>query len=324
MHLHLTNYYFMKNQLIGTNRENNIVLLGAQGPSVFFYGFAFLREDSYVGNPCYQYYNLLVKDSVFETLKTMFDFVSIQVDETKKTVLLAYLRGYLNAYSLSRNTQPYVYYFGGYEVSNSPWDKHSLNRYSLETKLDILYEQSIRESTPFKQIFRVAKDDVLAISEMFYHLAIDVYSLPNITKRTYYNAYSSMKTRLSILNGESVAFSRTILSMMNKNHVNVFIRSNRVEHTDKYDFLNLRKRIWKHPSEGVELDITFLDLINEVKDETLLINAILRDFTAGKDITKQLKHYSMNLNYLGLPIDRDPIYFDVIFKENENGTESHY
>ena len=319
MHLPLTSYYFMRHQLIGATRENSIVLLGAQGPSVFFYGFSFLREDAYVDDPCFSYYSLLINSNVFDVFKLMFSYIDKETNSDKKNVLLLYVRGYLNAYTLLRNTQPYIIYFGGYEQSSSPWNQFALNRYSLETRLDILYELAIKESTSFKSMFRVARDDISIISEMFYNLAIDAFSLPNITKKTFTHAYQNMKRRLMDLNSESASLPKMVLSLMKKPQVNVFFRSKRVTQTDKYDFLNLRKKVWQHPSAGTPIDITFLDLINEAKEEIVYINAILKDFNNGKTIDTQLKEYIMDLNYSGLVVGTEPKHFDLIFRDEEDG-----
>ena len=308
----------MKNQLIGTSRENNIVLLGSQGPFVFFYGFSFLRLDGYIGNPAFEYYSLLTKQSIYETFTIMFNYIRKETDKSKREVLLNYVRGYLNGYAFSRNTQPFIYYFGGYEKSDSPWDTYSLARYSLETKLDILYEQSIRESTTFKSIFRISKEDLSVISEMFYNLAIDVYSLMMITKKTFSDSYHEMRNRLAISNNESGFLFGVFLKLLKKEQVNVFMRGKRVEDTDKFDFLNLRKKKWQHPSEGFEIDITFLDLVEEAKEEIPFINSILKNLKAGKDVDRALLEFCMNLNYCGFPINSEPSFFDDVPLERKD------
>ena len=305
----------MKNQLIGESRENDIVLLGSQGPSIFFYGFSFLREDAFVGNASFEYYQLLIKQSIYETFKVMFNYISKEESEVKKNILLLYVRGFLNSYSFSRNTQPYIYYFGGYEASNTPWDKSSLRRFELETKLDILYQQAVKEDTALKNIFRINKDDLQVISEMFYNLAIDVYSLFSIRKNTFFKNYMNMKRRLFILNNEMTFLPKLILKWMQKPQTHAFFRSNTVAQTDRYDFLNLRKNKWKHPTEGYEVDITYVELVDEAKEEIPFINAILKEYKAGHDITKPLRQFSMDLNYCGLPIGSEPKYFDVLFED---------
>lgn len=314
----------MRNQLIGTSRENNVTLLGAQGPSVFLHCRNMLKTNK-TGRlePSINFYHLLTTDKINKTFNRIAHYIKTQKDVRTKSVLTAYFRGYLNAYSLERNIQPYVYYFGGYSRSylDKSVNQYLLNRINLETRLDILYEQSIKEKTPLKSIIRVNKDEVRMISEMFYHVAIDIYSLANISKNTFYYNYFRMRRDLKFFESNSyLSLRRLINKFRGSPYLSALKRTKRVERTDTYDFLNLRKNKWLHPTAGIEVDLTFSNLVTEAREETPFVNSIIKKLGQNIDISRDINNFCMNINYQGFQSGTEPIFWNIIFKENEDGT----
>jgi len=310
----------MKNQLVGNSRENNITLLGAQGPTVFFHNLNFTSTRKWVDDPSFQFYSLLTTTSIPKVFVAMFNFVRRQRDDYVKTVLTAYIRGYLNAYTLARNLQPYIYYFGGFDNSNEFGSVFTLNRLYLQTRVDILYEQAINERTAIKNIVHVAPEELMLISDMFYNVAIDVYSLGDISKKTFSDAYYKMRKKLGSFALGSTSSKKMLSDDFEPTIFTALARAKRVENTDAYDFLNLREKTWKHPVSGFEINFNFMTLVEEAKEEIPFINTILKKFAQNIYVEKEITDFCMGINYKGVPLKQAPTYCNVIFEEKPNGS----
>lgn len=305
----------MRNQLIGSSRENNISLLGAQGPTVFLHGGNFLGKTLKADAPEFEFYQLLSQRKTAEVFNSMVYYIQKEDDLSVKTLLIAYLRGYLNAYSLERNIQPYIFYFSGYERTSTLVNDQFLKRVFLETQLDVLYEQSIREKTPLKNLLPVNKSSIKEISKMFYHVALDVFSLPNITKKSFLKSFYRMRRKLKFLGSPKYSIKKIVTKLFPSSYINVLARGQKVEKTDTYDFLNLRKQEWRHPTTGFPINLSFLELINEVRGETPFLNSITKRVEQQKTVEQEIRSFCMGINFFGIKEETEPIFFKPIFKE---------
>ena len=302
----------MKDQLIGNSKANQISLLGSLGPSVFLHAYNYARPNKSETNPLVKFYYLLVTSDVEAVFNSMSEYINDINDEAERMVLIAYFKGYLNMYSLERNVQPFIYYFGGFRRSRKIMDTSAFVRMALETSIDVLFEQTLRESTPLHKIINVSNIDVKIISKMFYNIAINVYSLSDIKQDSFCGACKKIKTRLAAISSPFPSVRKLINAIFPSKYVRSSIRTKKVERTDKYDYLNLRKNTWRHPTAGVEINADFLQLFNDAKEENQYVNMIVKKVANRKSIKSDLKEFCMDINYFGFQYNTEPIFLDSV------------
>lgn len=317
----LTHYGFNKevfdNSINFLNSNEDVYLVGAQGPDpFFFYGivpFFKSKNSKEIRNYGIKLHKLVPSD--------MFYFFFNYANNSKnKDILYAYILGAGLHYILDRKIHPYVFYKTGFSDDKKMKGKYFVDHTLFETHLDVLL-MNCRYKDYMVTTFESIKCDeykIEEVSEMYEKLAKEVIKDNYIDEDSFEDAYEQM-VKIEKLLYSKKGIKKGIVNCLFKNTpFNTMMHPITVKDDDKIDYLNLRKGEWKDPCLEINYNKSVIDLIEEsILDAEKWIE-IVKEFYDEKGNKALLDEFSKGLIYDGYNLNGKMKVFDSVYKRKEN------
>ena len=277
----LTHYGFNK-EVIDNNLEflkNNedIYLLGAQGPDpFFFYGiipFCKNRNASKIRG----YGSKLHKSVPNDMFSLFFKYAD---DSKYKDVLYAYILGAGLHYVLDRKMHPYVYYKTGFSKDKKEKRKYYVHHTLLETNIDVLLMEAKFKKYQTKPSCSIESEisKVDCVSKMYSELAKKVIIEEKIDDNSFKEAYKQMYKMEKLLYSKHGLKKKFASCLFKNTPLNTMMHPKVVKDDDKIDYLNLRKSEWKDPAVETVYTKSVLNLVEEAKLDAREWTSIVNDY----------------------------------------------
>ena len=311
----LTHYGFNKelyNKSIKFLEKNeDIYLLGAQGPDpFFFYGIIPFMGDKN-GKEIRAFGNKLHKMDPSASFKFLFDYAK---DKEEKDVLFAYILGAGLHYILDRKIHPYVFYKTGFSDDKKIKRKYFVDHTLFETNLDVLLMNGRYKDYKVKPSEAIKCDDdkVEEVSEMYEKLAKELLNY-ELDDDAFEDSHEHMEKIEKLLYSKK-GIKKGIVNFLFKNTpFNTMMHPLCVKDDDKIDYLNLKKSEWKDPESEATYVKDFYDLIDEAKIDAKEWFSIVQDFYDGKN--RDLKEFTKGFIYDGYLEGKKMKVFDSAFRK---------
>lgn len=316
----LTHYGFNKlvldKKIEFLNGNEDIYLLGAQGPDpFFFYGIVpFFKAK----NPkeVRKYGTVLHKLVPNEVFSFFFDYANNSED---KDVLYAYILGAGLHYILDRKVHPYVFYKTGFSDDKKKKAKYFVDHTLFETHLDVLLMEGIFKDykvTGFNAI-KCDEDKVEDVSEMYAKLAKDLVKEDKVSDDSFEDAYEHMYKIEKLLYSKRGIKKGIVNFLFKKTPFNTMMHPKKVKDDDKIDYLNLKKNEWKDPSLETIFNKSVIDLIEESKEDSKCWFEIVNSYYYGKEDKDLLSKFTNNMIYDGYDKKNKMKVFENVFEKNK-------
>lgn len=316
----LTHYGFNKfvyNKEIKFLKDNeDIYLLGAQGPDPFFFfgiiPFCKNKNSREIRN----YGSKLHKTVPNEVFNCLFEYSNNSVN---KDILYAYILGAGLHYLLDRKIHPYVYYNTGFSDDKKKKKKYFVNHTLFETNIDVLLINGIFDKYKVKPNDSIKCDigKVSLVSCMYEYIAKNIVVDTSIDSNTFKDAYKQMLILEKLLYSKRGIKKSIVKFLFNQTPFNTMMHSKVVKDDRFIDYLNLKKREWKDPSLEISCNKSVLELIEEVKEETSEWYSIVNDYYENKGSKERLNKFVNGIIYDGYSSDSKMKVFLNIFEKGE-------
>lgn len=315
----LTHYGFNKdlinNEITFLKGNEDIYLVGAQGPDpFFFYGIIpFLKSKN--GKEIRAFGNKLHKMDPCLVFEKMIEFAN---DNKEKDILYAYILGAGLHYILDRKIHPYVFYKTGFSDDKKMKKKYFVDHTLFETNLDVLLMGGIYNDYRCSPIDSIRCDDekIEEVSEMYEYVSKNILGLSVIDDDSFEEAYEHMcKVEKLLYSRKGV--KKSIVSLLFKNTpFNTMMHPRVVKDDDKIDYLNLKKKKWQDPSSGKEFEKSFYELIDEAREEAKEWFNIVVSFYKGDKVS--LNKFTNGFIYDGYQVGNKMKVFKSVYKKGED------
>lgn len=292
--------------------QDNIDLcyLGAQGPDpLFFYGFIpwRKREDKKIINDVG---TSIHAEDMANKFNNMIEYAN-SGDVNQKGFLYAFIYGALLHYVLDRFVHPFVFYRSGFQIDANDTYRYDIDHARYETYMDVSLLESLG-TNPRKvrttKIIRANPVKVSLVSEMY---RFKEKSLP---KTAFYESWRDMKTAEGILYDPS-GFKKFLFRLfkMQKSLPYAMCHPMKIDAANNYDYLNLKKEMWKNPSTLFESKKSFFDLYEDARKDANSALKILTHAYEGKNFINDLVDFCYDLNYKGIIQGTNMVEYKSIF-----------
>jgi len=316
----LTHYGFNKevldNKLEFLKNNEDIYLLGAQGPDpFFFYGIIpFCKNKN--AKKVRGYGSKLHKIAPSDVFLLFFKFA----DESEaKDVLYSYILGAGLHYVLDRKLHPYVYYKTGFSKDKKKKRRYYVNHTLLETNIDVLLMEGIfkKYKTNPSSSIKSEINKVDYVSKMYGKLAKELLKEDKIDDYSFKEAYKQMY-RLEKLLYSKRGIKKGFANCLFKNTpLNTMMHPKFVKDDEKIDYLNLKKSEWKDPTLETVYIKSVLDLIEEAKIDASEWTMIVSEYYSNKGNDIKLKNFIKGIIYDGYSEGSEMKVFENVFEKGE-------
>lgn len=317
----LTHYGFNKEVYNSNNSflKNNedIYLLGAQGPDpFFFYGLVpFLNSKN--GKVTREYGSKLHKLDPKNAFEFFFEYAN---KSKEKDILYSYILGAGLHYVLDRKVHPYVFYKTGFSDDKKMKRVYFVDHTLFETNMDVLLMNDRYKEykvKPSKSI-ETDKNKVLSVSEMYERLASDVVKENLITSKSFYNAYKHMITIEKCLYSPHSVKKKIVGVILKNTPLNTMMHPKVVKDDIKIDYLNLKNSAWNDPATGVNLNKSIYDLIEEAKSDVSEWEKIVNKAYGENNVSEDLEKFTKGYIYDGYVLGDKMKVFKNVYGKGEN------
>lgn len=316
----LTHYGFNKevydNDISFLNNNEDVYLVGAQGPDpFFFYGIVpffkckAAKDIRGFGTKLHK----IVPSDVFA-----FFFSYASKDKNKK-VLYAYILGAGLHYILDRKIHPYVFYKTGFSDDPKKKKKYFVDHTLFETHLDVLlinnrYKQY---KTSSYESIKCDKDKIEEVSEMYEALAKEIIKDNKIDEDTFEESYNQMFKIERLLYSKRGIKKSIVNCLFKKTPFNTMMHPKVVKDDYKIDYLNLNKEQWQDPSLGTVYNKSVEDLIEEAKEDARVWFKIVSDYYNDRGNEEELKRFTKGLIYDGYSVNEKMKVFKNVYERED-------
>lgn len=266
-------------------KYRNVFNLGTQGPDIFFYCGAWpwvkSRGIEKLGN---RMHGEKTGEFIWEALK-----YTVESDEASKSILTAYMCGYLCHYTLDCYTHPYIFYKTGFVRKGEEYiSKYTCYHHMFETALDVLmlrYELGKKPSGFNASLqIRISKQAAAVIGEMYSKVLGKVYAA-DISAELVCRAITDMAEITAVLR-DITGIKKKLLSRLEKSLGKQPMFSSMImplEVKDGLDYLNSSHSVWHLPWDNShELTSSFIENFEAAAAESKqAAEAVLLCITAG-------------------------------------------
>lgn len=316
----LTHYGFNK-ELYDTNNvflkdNEDIYLLGAQGPDpFFFYGLVpFLKLKN--GKDIREYGSKLHKMDPSKAFSYFFEYAN---KSEHKDILYAYILGAGLHYILDRKIHPYVFYKTGFSDDKKMKKIYFVDHTLFETNMDVLLINDKYKDIKVKpkESILTREDKVLIVSEMYGKLAKEILNISLIDEKSFYDSYKHMITIEKVLYSPHSIKKKTIGALLKNTPVNTMMHPLKVKDDDVIDYLNLRKSEWIDPASGTIFNKSIYDLIEEAKMTSLEWLRIVNEAYGDNIITQDIDKFTNKYIYDGYVVGEKMKKFKNVYGRGE-------
>lgn len=301
-------------------RHRNVFNLGTQGPDIFFYYGAWPWKKS-EGIP--KLGDRMHEEKTGEFILEAIKYVS-ESDELTKSILTAYVCGYLCHYMLDCHTHPYIFYKTGFVLAGEKYtSKYTCYHRMFETALDVLMlmrELGLKPSefNASEQI-GVSKQAAAAIGEMYSKVLSKVYEA-DISAELVCRAIGDIAGITAALR-DKTGIKKRLLSGIEKNLEKLPMFSSMIlplEVKDGLDYLNTSHSIWHLPwDDSLELTSSFTESFETAAAESKKVIEALLLVLAGNNDYESLMPLIGSCSFStgkACSLDLQFKYFDCIYE----------
>ena len=266
----LTHYGFNKevinNSLKFLNNNEDVYLVGAQGPDPFFFrGIIPSFNNKNVGD-VRKYGTKLHQVEPSEVFFFFFNYANSSDD---KDVLYSYILGAGLHYVLDRKVHPYVFYKTGFSDEKKKKAKYYVDHTLFETHLDVLLMQNKYKDfkvTAFDSI-KCDIEKIKRVSEMYGCLAKEIVKDEKIGIDSFEESYKDMIKIEKFLYSKRGFKKKIVNCLFKRTPLNTMMHPLVVKDDEKIDYLNIKRKEWKDPCLETVYNKSVYDLIEEAKKE---------------------------------------------------------
>ena len=314
----LTHYGFNKKlfdkKIKFLNDNEDIYLVGAQGPDPFFFYGIIPFTGSKEGKVIRRFGNKLHKMDPSKVFKFFFEFAN---KSKEKDVLYSYILGAGLHYILDRKTHPYVFYKTGFSDDKKLKRKYFVNHTLFETHLDVLLMNDRYKEYKVKPLDSIKCDEekIEDVSDMYEKLAKEVVEDKVIDDDSFEDSYEHMCKIEKILYSKKGIKKGIVNFLFKKTPFNTMMHPLSVKDNDKIDYLNVNKNEWKDPSSGTVINKSFYELIDEAAIEASEWFKLVIDSYEGKDV--DIESFTKGFIYDGYKEGNKMKVFKNVYEKGE-------
>ncbi len=252
----------------------NVFNLGTQGPDIFFYYGAWPWAKS---NGIKVLGDRMHEERTGEFILEALKYV-IECDEPAKSVLTAYLCGYICHYVLDCHTHPYIFYKTGFVLKGEAYtSKYTYYHRMFETALDVLMlKRELGKRPPeFKasEQIRISRQTSQVIGEMYSKVLRKVYNV-DINPEPVCRAIADMTGIAAVLR-DKTGIKKKLLSGIERRLGRQPMFSSMIlplEINDGLDYLNTSHSAWYLPwDNSASLTSSFVESFEAAAAESKTI-----------------------------------------------------
>lgn len=230
-------------------KHRNVFNLGTQGPDVFFYYRAWPWTNN-EGIP--ELGNRMHEEKTGEFIWEALQYI-IRSDKVHRSILTAYMCGYLCHYALDCHTHPYIFYRTGFvRRGEENTSKYTCYHRMFETALDVLMLKRELNKKPsgfksYKQI-QIQKEAAADIGDMYSKILKKVYSV-DLSAELVCRAVADIAEIAAVLR-DKTSMKKMLLSRLEKSLGKQPMFSSMIlplEINDDLDYLNTSHFTWHLP-----------------------------------------------------------------------------
>ena len=284
-------HYLFAEEMMNTLKDiadfeinENAVLIGTQGPDIFFFHRAFPWQP---GKPLRKLGSSLHREKAGILLNKLYDYCK----KNESSIAKSYAFGFILHYALDRSCHPYVYYIQNKITQRHPeFNPHSAHNI-IELSLDSLM-LSLHLNIKSPVLFETEKT-INATENELNEISKVIAFLADITVEEARTAILDMKNMQQLLldkNGKKkriTARLEKIASPFTKNFLlSAYFRTNDLEKAKKY--ANIYNEKWKSPFCELTSRKSFFDLYEDAKSDAKTMLVKWQSGADGEEITNNL------------------------------------
>ncbi|XMB67902.1 zinc dependent phospholipase C family protein [Mycoplasmatota bacterium zrk1] len=262
------------NEIIKNNKE--LFLIGAQGPDPYFYYNFYPWKNS---NNIPAFGGVMHKTKTRKFFVTYLEYLSKNFSDEG----LAFILGWICHYALDTNAHPYVFHVTGIYDGSKETRKYRGNHLALEKGIDSIFLKErgydSNKYNPAKEIFTLESipesvTNILDLTIFKVHQVIDMGVIYN-------QGYLDFKKSINILQYDPFGMKKflyKVLDLFNKKSAYVYkTLSYHNNVLSNIDYLNIKKKEWKHPSSLEISNETFNELYSKaIEKATFMIDQTIK------------------------------------------------
>lgn len=298
----LTHYVFNKelydNNIRYLKGNEDIYLLGAQGPDPFFFRGIIPSFNNKNAKEIRGYGTRLHK---IEPSKVFYNFFKYSNENENKDVLYAYILGAGLHYILDRKVHPYVFYKTGFSDNKKLKKKYFASHTLFETHMDVLLLNGKYSSYKVKpsECIKCKEDKVEEVSKMYEYIARNIVKEEFIDDDAFEDSYKDMVKIENLLYSKR-GIKKWFASVLFKNTpLNTMMHPISVKDDEKKDYLNIKMSEWKNPASEVSYNKSIYDLFEEAKEESNQWIKLVNNAYDGNFNENELREFTKTFIYDG-------------------------
>lgn len=292
-----THYLFAKEMIpiveekMHTKLDRNAVMIGAQGPDIFFFHRAFPWQK---GKTLRSAGSIMHRSKCGDIVDRFRKHIETQ---GFSEISQSYIYGFLMHYALDRTCHPYVYFMQNVITDKfkrmNPKSVHNMIEASIDS---VMINRIENEDKPrafnTENTFNFTQDELLIASSVI-ESASEIVSPIKYSQSDAATAIEDTKAAQKIMNDKNgrkhacLDIAEKIVAPITKNFkISSFLRTDDLENAYKY--VNIYNRGWKSPFGGSIRRESFFDLFEKSKSDALDMIIGFEKGLTGFDITRNI------------------------------------
>lgn len=275
-------------------KKKSSYILGMLGPDIFFYyATEVVAVRKNIGS-------VMHTQDTDKFLKAMIDYAA-SLEDTKNSVEIAYLCGFLTHYYLDAKCHPYVYWRTDYLNKRADYlEKH----YQYENDIDVALLRIMRNTTPYEfskvSQIKINERDRRRVCQMLHYAIHQTYHDSRITLSGIGLAVRSIQKEQRLLRICSNSLKSTIAAVeecfVGQSYLAALIPG--VDHEISEDPLNLRHEQWSNPwkTDRISTD-SVPEMMEKAAEQVVFAVHLLEDYLY--EFQGDIEVYHMLLNGIG-------------------------
>lgn len=258
-------------------------LLGSNGPDILFYYNVFPWQDQSLNQKVSDYGHAVHRSNINEFYNVAGDFIQRIKDPVRQEILISYLAGHLQHWSLDSLAHPFVFYRSGELKGITRYDHYRYE--SMVDSLMVMYVKRHKLSDiNVKKFVDVSEEERRVIASFYQRILQRVFGIID-DQAVIESAITSFKNVLTFLyDPHNVKLQ--LIQGYEKATKKPWAFSSHVVSSNidaKYDVLNLKHELWRNPTDYEDTSTqSFVDLYNESIELGIEGVSVLNDFLDGE------------------------------------------
>ncbi|MCG4436330.1 zinc dependent phospholipase C family protein [Erysipelothrix rhusiopathiae] len=291
-------------------------LLGSNGPDILFYYKVFPWQDQELNKIVADYGGIVHRTHVNDFYNQAVSFIKEMKDERRKTILIAFIAGHFQHWSLDSLAHPFVFYRGG-EIAGATRYWH----FRYESMLDSLMVTYVKgrdmASLKPKRFVDVDEEERRVIASFYQAMLVQVFGI-YLEPLVIEEAICSFKKILNYLYDPHNIMTPVIQKLERKMAYPWAFSSHIVNSNidARYDVLNLKRDTWSNPTN---IDETSNETFMELYESSIVLgNECIGALNDALEHNEPVNFDALlgNRRYdTGRPPGREMKYYDSIYQK---------